>query len=114
MNKGFIEYIKDLLEPFGPITTRAMFGGYGIYKAGVIVGIVAENELYLKADAKVAEYFKSLGSEPFTYMANGKRVAMSYWKVLPEIIDQEELLGDWVDRSYKVAISKSKNFEIGL
>ncbi len=27
----FIEYIKDILAPFGQITTRAMFGSYGIY-----------------------------------------------------------------------------------
>lgn len=41
----FIEYIKDILAPFGQITTRAMFGSYGIYKDGVIIGIVARNEL---------------------------------------------------------------------
>jgi TfoX/Sxy family transcriptional regulator of competence genes len=31
-NNEFIEYIKDILAPFGQITTRAMFGSYGIYK----------------------------------------------------------------------------------
>lgn len=102
----FIEYIKDILEPFGPITTRAMFGGYGIYKGGVIFGLVAENELYFKADSESCQYFKSFGSEPFSYMSKGKVVAMSYWKVPPEVIDAEELLEKWINMAYDTATTK--------
>lgn len=59
-NNEFIEYIKDILAPFGQITTRVMFGGYGIYKDRVIIGIIAESELYFKADSFTAKYFINL------------------------------------------------------
>ncbi len=105
---GFIEYIKDVLEPFGPINVRLMFGGCGIYKDSLMIGLIAENELYFKADVKAAEYFRSYGSEPFVYQGKNKPVAMSYWKVLPEIIDDPEALAQWVELACDAAISAKK------
>jgi DNA transformation protein len=107
-NNEFIEYIKDILAPFGQITTRAMFGSYGIYKDRVIIGIIAESELYFKADSFTAKYFKSFSSQPFTYNSKNKLVTISYWKVLPEILDQEEELGKWVSMAFNVSINSKK------
>ncbi|WP_049749373.1 TfoX/Sxy family protein [Rickettsia massiliae] len=51
MNKNeFTEYVKELLEPYGSVAVCAMFGGYGIYNGGVIIGIIKSNELYFKLD----------------------------------------------------------------
>ncbi len=102
----FIEYIKDILAPFGQITTRAMFGSYGIYKDGIIIiGIVARNELYFKMDNKVVGDLKSFVSEPFTYSNSNKLITLSYWKVLPEILDQEEKLANLVSMAFDVSIN---------
>ena len=30
-NNGFVEYIIDLLSEYGDISSRKMFGGYGLY-----------------------------------------------------------------------------------
>ncbi|WP_017442443.1 TfoX/Sxy family protein [Rickettsia gravesii] len=58
MNKNeFTEYVKELLEPYGSVAVRAMFGGYGIYKCGVTIGIIKSNELYFKSDLSTYEYF---------------------------------------------------------
>ncbi|UCM86110.1 MAG: TfoX/Sxy family protein [Rickettsia endosymbiont of Culicoides impunctatus] len=103
----FIEYIKDILAPFGQITTRAMFGSYGIYKDGVIIGIVARNELYFKIDNKVVEYLKSFVSEPFTYNSSNKLITISYWKVLPEILEQEEKLVNLVSMAFDASINSN-------
>lgn len=103
----FIEYIKDILAPFGQITTCAMFGSYGIYKDGVIIGIVARNELYFKIDNKVVEYLKSFVSEPFTYNISNKLITISYWKVLPEILEQEEKLANLVSMAFDASINSN-------
>ncbi|MFV9872836.1 MAG: TfoX/Sxy family protein [Rickettsia slovaca] len=75
-----------MLEPYGSVVVRVMFGGYGIYKGGVMIGIIKSNELYFKSDLSTYEYFQSFGSESFVYQSKGKLVTLSYWKVLPEII----------------------------
>ena len=47
----FVEYVtQDLLSSLRGITARAMFGGFGIYKDGVMFGIVVDGELYFKVD----------------------------------------------------------------
>ncbi|KJW05118.1 TfoX/Sxy family protein [Rickettsia argasii] len=64
MNKNeFTEYVKELLEQYSSVAVRVMFGGYGIYKGGVMIGIIKSNELYFKSDLSTYEYFQSFGSE---------------------------------------------------
>lgn len=103
---GFVEYIKEVLEPFGHFRFRAMFGGHGIYKSGVMIALLADNELYFKSDKDSANYFKSLGSEPFSYQGKNKPVTMSYWKAIPEIMDDQAELNKWIELAYKAAIAK--------
>ena len=50
MNDAFIAYLHDLFADFGVISTRAMFGGHGVYHRGVIIAIVIDDGLYLKTD----------------------------------------------------------------
>ena len=44
----FVNYIIDLLSPYGYIRVRSMFGGHSVYKDGVIVAIIIDDELYFK------------------------------------------------------------------
>jgi DNA transformation protein len=55
MIKALLVY-QEILEPFGPLKIRAMFGGYGIYKDGIIFAIIGYNEVYFKADKVLAKY----------------------------------------------------------
>lgn len=105
---SFVEYVKDMLEPFGTIRVKSMFGGYGIYCNEIFFAIIAYNELYFKGDkGEVSEYYKSVGSEPFMYDAGDKKVTMSYWKVPEDVLEDNELLSKWFDLSYTLAL-KSK------
>lgn len=99
--KTFVKTIEKRLTPFLPVNTRAMFGGFGVYCEKKMFGLIVHNTLYLKADKESAEYFKSFDSQPFTYENNGKAVAMSYWKVTDEVMESDELLGEWVSLAWK-------------
>jgi len=108
-DNSFAEYIRDLLEPFGTIKIKAMFGGYGIYCNDVFFAILVENELYFKGDkGEVSDFFRANGSERFTYNAKGKNVAMEYWKVLDEVLEDDESLSKWFNMSYNLALNKKK------
>lgn len=101
----YAEYIIDLLSPFGEITAKFMFGGYGIYKNGIIIGIIAEDELYFKVDHSNKADYEKLGSQPFIFETKGKKSQMSYWKVPSEILENEEILADYLQASYNVSIN---------
>ena len=40
MSRDYLDYLHDLFSAFAPVTTRAMFGGHGVYRDGVIIAIV--------------------------------------------------------------------------
>lgn len=108
-DNGFIDYILDILSRFGNIKLRRMFGGYGIYKDKIIFAIIINNELYFKADSILAEKYKLLGSCPFSYKRKEKTIALSYWLVPPEVLEDSDRLKGWFNSSLSAAISNKKN-----
>ena len=50
-DKSFVEFVADQMKMGGKITYRAMFGEYGIYADGKIVGLICDNKLFIKPTA---------------------------------------------------------------
>jgi DNA transformation protein len=103
MTKDYLNYILDVLSICGKITARAMFGGYGIYKNGIIFAIIVDNELYFKVDKSNINLYQNFNSEAFTFKSKGKIRSMSYWKIPEEIIEDEKLLMELVELSYLIS-----------
>lgn len=100
----YVEYVLDLLEPFGVIKARAMFGGYGIYKDGIIFALVAEDVLYFKVDDHNRADYEERGSKPFTYQGpHNKIYAMSYWEVPIEVLEDRDEREHWFNAALKAA-----------
>lgn len=93
---GFLDMLRDLLAPAGAITIKRMFSGAGIYAGGVMFGLVADDVLYLKADAATTPRFAAEGLEPFTYEGKTKPVAMSYWRAPERLFDDPDEMTVWV------------------
>jgi len=105
----FVDYLQEVFEEFGPIDSRKMFGGYGIYYQGVMFGLVADDTLYLKADDSISDYFTSRDLGQFEYDKGGKIIKMSYYQAPEEILEDKEIAREWAGRSYEVALkSKAK------
>lgn len=100
-------HLIEVLRPFGSITMRAMFGGYGIYKDGVIIGVIAHNTLYLKTPLEKEPYYQSLGAEPFIYEGKNRPVKMSYWTIPANVMQDNDLLKEWVNTAYQTSSNKS-------
>jgi DNA transformation protein len=109
----FITYLLELFEPMGAVEARAMFGGFGIYREGLMFGLVAKDCLYLKADDENRPDYESRALPPFTYERKGKKLSMSYYQAPSEVMDSGEELSLWGERAYQAArraekIKKSK------
>jgi len=99
----FTAYLHEVFALFGPVSARKMFGGYGIYHDGVMFGLVADDTLYLKADAGSCDQFLARGLGPFEYEKNGKRIAMSYYLAPEEILEDPKAARMWAKQSWEVA-----------
>lgn len=101
-DSGFIDYVcSDVLRLVPDLSSRAMFGGHGVYSHGTIFAIVVGDRLYFKVgDGNRADY-EAAGSEPFEYeRKDGKRAVMSYWAVPAEVMESPELAAEWARRAW--------------
>jgi DNA transformation protein len=105
----FVDYLQEVFEEFGPINSKKMFGGYGIYYQGVMFGLVADDTLYLKADDTISDYFTSRDLDQFEYNKSGKIVKMSYYQAPEEMLEDKEIAREWARRSFVVAIRSKKD-----
>jgi DNA transformation protein len=85
-----------------------MFGGYGIYKEGIIIALLDEGQLYFKSIPDTEPYYKSFGSVPFVYEGKLRPVKMSYWLVPTHVLDDQHLLQEWVNAAYSSALEAQK------
>jgi DNA transformation protein len=100
--------IADFFAEFGPVATRKMFGGTGVYRDGLMFALEAYGEILLKADAEIVPEFEAAGSRQFIYEGKGKPVAMSYWTVPEEAIDDPERRALWAQKAFQAAARSRK------
>lgn len=109
-DKTYMEYIVgDVLGHINGISAKSMFSGWGIYLDSVIVGIIAEGELYLKADKELVAKYKKEGLYPFTYRNNGRIYEMSYMSVPIETLEDREAIELRVIESYAISRKSKKS-----
>ncbi len=99
-DQSFHDYVvSDLLGEIDGISSRAMFGGWGIYKDGLFFAIIINGELYFKVDETNRLDYEELGSHPFVYKQGEQKATMSYWLLPAEVQEDRDRLGEFVDRS---------------
>ena len=100
----FVDYLKEVFIAFGSVEPRRMFGGHGIFFDGVMIGLVADDTLYLKADEESASRFTELGLTQFQYPKGEKLVAMSYYQAPDEAVEDSEEMRAWAQMAYEAAL----------
>lgn len=100
----FVEHLSEVFRPFGAIRSRRMFGGYGIYHQELMIGLVADDTLYLKTDAQTAPLFAAAGGVPFVYTKNGVAMTLSYTSAPVEMFDDPQLAREWAARAWEAAL----------
>jgi len=106
--KRDLHRFDDLFKNFGAIHVRPMFGGEGIYAGEIMIGLVFEDRLYLKAGDLNRADFLVENCEPFTYSQGRKIVSMSYYEVPDRLLDDPEEFGDWARKAQAVALALKK------
>jgi DNA transformation protein len=104
----YLDFIKEQLSGFGPVTVRRMFGGAGIFRDGLMFALIADEVLYLKADATSRGDFEALSLPPFTYGAKGKRTVMSYWRAPEACLDDPDEMTEWARKAHAAALRAQK------
>ena len=99
-----MNYVVDLMQSMGPVTSRAMFGGHGIFLDGLMFALVADSVLYLKVGRDNKEDYVQRDLQPFTYHKNGKPMKMSYYQAPEETLEDADEMSSWANHAYAAAL----------
>ena len=99
---SFRTFVIEQLEPMGGVTTRAMFGGVGLYHDRVFFALLDDDTLYLKVDDVNRGDFEAAGTGPFRPFGEGGEV-MAYYAVPAEVLEDRAELEGWARKAVDVA-----------
>lgn len=103
-DSGFVAHLLELLEPFEGVAAKRMFGGYGIFRDGIMFGLVADGVFYLKTDAENRPEFEASDLPPFRYEGkDGKVMVMSYNQCPDTALDSPSAMGPWAQSALAAA-----------
>jgi DNA transformation protein len=104
------DFLIDLFGPFGPVTIRRMFSGFGISADGTNFALALRSGLYFRADDQMIPQFEIEGSKPFQYQTRSKMVTVnSYWELPARLFDDPEEFSGWA----KAALGAAQRAAIG-
>jgi DNA transformation protein and related proteins len=100
-----VAHLLDLLEPLGGVTARSMFGSFGFFREGAMLGLIWESAFYVRVDDDTRPNHQARRLAQFIYPAkNGKRMGMPYFQIPPEALDSAEEMTRWARPAARAAI----------
>jgi DNA transformation protein and related proteins len=98
-------HLLELLFPLGPVSARRMFGGVGLFHSGMMFGLIARDELFLKVGDANRAMYEAAGEAPFSYdTKHGTHTIGSYWRCPPELLDDAETFQTWARQAIEAAL----------
>lgn len=100
----FVEYICDQISGAGEITYKKIFGEYGIYCNGKVIGVICDNQFFVKkTEAGIHIYPNSEEASPYT----GAKTHL-----VIDSVDDRELMAQFISATYHElpAPKPKKNF----
>jgi len=104
MSTELLDHCLELLAPLGPLRSRRMFGGWGIYADDLFIAIIAFEQLYLKADAQSEAYFEAQGCTRFSYEREGQTATLRYFCPPEEAMESPALMAPWGRLALEAAV----------
>lgn len=108
LSPGFSDYVLELLAGFGRVETKRMFGGAGLYRDGVMFGILDDDAVFFRVDDALQAEMQAQGSVAWVYSMkpDGSIRSMGYWRMPETAADDPDEAVALARRSYAAAIAR--------
>lgn len=104
----YLTYVADQLECLGPVQSKRMFGGAGLYFDGLFFAVIADDVLYFKVDDSNRADYEAEGMEAFRPFPDKNRsMVMGYYQVPIDVLENKETLKEWAEKALRVAERKA-------
>jgi DNA transformation protein len=105
LSKGFIETLHDTLGFLPELAVKRMFGGAGVYTAGLMFALADDDMLWLKTDAETVTLFEAEGLPEFVYVTrDGEQMSMSYRRAPEDVFEDVDAARRWCQLGIDAAL----------
>lgn len=102
--EAYLEHVRELMPTIPDLRFRRMFGGVGVYSGAQMFALIADEQLYLKADEETRQLFEAAGVGPFSMTTKeGRTMTMSYWRLPPLAEEDATEAEPWVEAALSAA-----------
>ena len=105
---SFLEFVLEQLDMVGPIVSKRMFGGVGLYAGDTFFALLAGDVLYLKVDDSTRAEFERVGGRAFQPFPD-RPGTMQYYNLPVGILEDSDELTRWARKSIAVARARRAN-----
>jgi DNA transformation protein len=106
VSEEYLQFVLDQLAGLKGVSARRMFGGAGLYRGGIMFGLVADDRAYLRVDDSNRSSFEDAGSGPFH--PYGAKVTMPYYEVPVDVLEDPEDFCAWAERALAAAVRRKR------
>lgn len=103
VSEDFLEHVLDLLKAVGQIEARRMFSGVGLFREGLMFGLIADDVLFLKVDEESQSQFDEEELEPFAYQGKSRQVSLRYRRAPERLLEDDQEMTVWALAAIGVA-----------
>lgn len=90
---SFKDFVLDQLDGLEGVTSRAMFGGHGLYCGKSFFGIVYNERLYFRVSDVTRPEYERRGMQPFQPRSN--QALQRYYEVPADVLEDRRTLVEW-------------------
>lgn len=106
VSEDYLNYLTDQLSEFGEVEIKRMFGGIGLFREGLMFGMIGSDSFRLKVDQHNQKDYEERGMNP--YFSGKKKQGMPYWEVPADVLENKKVLSEWAAKSYEAAVRGKK------
>ena len=108
VKSSLASYVAEQLAPLGRISSRAIFGGVGVFIDDRLLAIVMGEKLYLHTDKSNLDDYVARGMPQFKPYPNAFDLTTDHHEVPQEIVNDTEQLKIWGERALNAAIESAR------
>jgi DNA transformation protein len=106
VSDAYRDFVLEQLAAAGHVTSRAMFGGVGLYLDGLFFALIDDDTLYFKVDDSTRARYERAESKPFCPFPERPEQTMAYWQVPADVLEDPDELANWAREALGVALAK--------
>lgn len=106
VSDDYRDFVLEQLAPAGRVTSRAMFGGVGLYLDGLFFALIDDDTLFFKTDEATRKRYEGADSKPFCPYPDQPDHSMGYWAVPAEVLEDSDELAAWAREAMGVALAR--------